>query len=83
MEAVVCHQVPYLITFYRINTSYNLLTTTCIEVQSLDILGHGNVVVQDLDVPGFIKRLNRNMKGVFKPKKVVERLTKKVKAQKD
>ena len=36
-NTVVCHQVPYLFTFYSINTSYNLLTTTCIEVQSFDI----------------------------------------------
>ena len=36
-DSVVCHQVPYLFTFYSINTSYNLLTTTCIEVQSFDI----------------------------------------------
>ena len=34
---VKCRQVPYFITCYSIHTSYNLLTTTYIEVQSLDI----------------------------------------------
>ena len=49
----------------------------------LDSVISRTVIVEDLDVPGFIKRLNRNMKRVCKPKKVVERLTKKVKARKD
>ena len=47
------------------------------------ISGGENVNIQDVDVPGFVKRLNRNMKRVFKPKKVVERITKRLKAQKD
>ena len=47
---------------------------------SMDI---ADVNIQDVDVPGFVKRLNRNMKRVFKPKKVVERITKRLKAQKD
>ena len=50
--------------------------------RSADI-GHNVVNIQDVDVPGFVKRLNRNMKRVFKPKKVVERITKRLKAQKD
>jgi hypothetical protein len=40
----------------------------------------GIYVNVDLNVPGFINRLNNNVKRVFKPKKVLEWITKKIKS---
>ena len=74
----MCEKIKKSISEYKLTG----LALTKIDVKPIAKLST-HVIVQDLDVPGFIKRLNRNMKRVFKPKKVVERFTQKVKAQKD